>query len=81
MIEKRSHRPSDAGKGRKPKPPEDWVTANEPMTEAQRLQLRTLCKRCQQPFEGSLSKVLASRRIEELEAVIHRRAAKGTPEH
>jgi len=50
------------------KDPADWVTGDEPMTGAQRLYLKTLSDEAKEPFDESLSKAQASRRIEELQA-------------
>jgi hypothetical protein len=50
------------------KPPEDWVTGDEPMTGAQASYLKTLCEEAGEPFESDLSKAQASQRIDELQA-------------
>jgi hypothetical protein len=50
------------------KDPEEWVTGDEPMTGAQASYLQTLSQEANEPFEGSLSKADASRRIEELQS-------------
>jgi Protein of unknown function (DUF3072) len=47
-------------------PPEEWKSAGDPMTEAQASYLRRLCASAGQPFDDSLTKAQASRRIEEL---------------
>ncbi len=50
------------------KPPEDWVTGDEPMTGAQASYLKTLSEEAGEPFEGDLTKAQASKRIGELQA-------------
>ena len=49
------------------KDPGEWVTGEEPMTGPQASYLRTLCQEAGEPFDQSLSKAEASRRIEELQ--------------
>ena len=46
--------------------PEDWKTGDEPMTEAQASYLRTLSDEVGEPFEDTLTKAEASKRIDEL---------------
>ena len=41
----------------------------EPVTQAQRSQLRTLCEQAKQPLDENLSQPEAARRIEELQAM------------
>ena len=48
--------------------PDDWKTGDEPMTDAQRSYLETLCRETGEPFEDSLTKAEASKRIDELRA-------------
>lgn len=48
--------------------PDDWKTGHEPMTEAQRSYLRTLCEETGEEFDDSMSKADASKRIDELRA-------------
>ena len=50
------------------KPPEEWVTGDESMTGAQASYLKTLCEEAGEPFDPSLTKAEASRRIDELQA-------------
>ena len=50
------------------KDPGEWVTGEEPMTGPQASYLQTLCQEAGEPFDQSLSKAEASRRIEELQA-------------
>jgi hypothetical protein len=46
--------------------PDDWKTGDEPMTDAQRSYLETLCRETGEPFEENLTKADASKRIDEL---------------
>ena len=48
------------------KDPSDWVTGDEPMTDAQRAFLQNLSERAGVPFDEHLSKAEASKRIDEL---------------
>jgi hypothetical protein len=50
------------------KPPEDWVSGDEPMTGAQASYLKTLSEQVHDPetFAPDLTKAEASRRIDEL---------------
>lgn len=48
--------------------PDEWKTGDEPMTDAQRSYLETLCRDTGEQFDESLSKADASKRIEELRA-------------
>src|ERR687893_524722 len=48
--------------------PDEWKTGEEPMTDAQRSYLETLCRETDEEFDDSLSKAEASKRIEELRA-------------
>ena len=54
------------------KDPADWVTGEEPMTGAQKSYLKTLSEEAKEPFDDSLTKAEASRRIDELQAVTGR---------
>lgn len=49
-----------------PRDPDDWKTGDEPMTAAQRSYLETLSREAGEPFDGSLSKADASKRIDQL---------------
>ena len=49
--------------------PDEWKTGDEPMTDAQRSYLETLCRETGQDFDESLSKADASKRIDELRAI------------
>ena len=46
--------------------PDEWKTGDEPMTDAQRSYLETLCRETGEEFNDSLSKADASKRIDEL---------------
>ncbi|HTL45548.1 MAG TPA: DUF3072 domain-containing protein [Vicinamibacterales bacterium] len=48
--------------------PEDWKTGDEPMTDAQRSYLETLCRDTGEEFDEALTKAEASKRIDELRA-------------
>jgi Protein of unknown function (DUF3072) len=48
--------------------PDQWKTGDEPMTDAQRSYLQTLCGETGEEFDGSLTKAEASKRIDELRA-------------
>ena len=50
------------------KDPDDWVTGDETMTGAQASYLRTLSQEANEPFEETLTKAEASKRIDELQA-------------
>jgi hypothetical protein len=63
---------SMAPQGNMEKDPADWVTGDEPMTGAQRSYLKTLSEEAKQPFDETLSKADASRRIDELQAMTGR---------
>jgi hypothetical protein len=58
--------------GNMKKDPANWVTGEEPMTGAQRSYLKTLSEEAKQPFDDSLTKAEASRRIDELQALTGR---------
>jgi hypothetical protein len=46
--------------------PDEWKTGDEPMTDAQRSYLETLCRETGEEFDERLSKADASKRIDEL---------------
>lgn len=58
--------------GNMKKDPDNWVTGEEPMTGAQRSYLKTLAEEAKQPFDETLTKAAASRRIDELQALTGR---------
>ena len=45
---------------------DEWKTGDEPMTDAQRSHLETLCRETGEEFDDTLSKADASKRIDEL---------------
>ena len=49
------------------KDPAEWTTGDEPMTGAQASYLKTLSDEANEPFDESLTKADASRRIDELQ--------------
>jgi hypothetical protein len=49
--------------------PDEWKTGDEPMTDAQRSYLETLCRETGQEFDEALTKAEASKRIDELRAL------------
>ena len=46
--------------------PDEWKTGDEPMTDAQRSYLETLCRETGEQVDETLSKAEASKRIDEL---------------
>jgi hypothetical protein len=62
--------PSDASNA--VKDPDDWATGGETMTGAQASYLKTLCQEAGEPFDQSLNKADASKRIDELQAATGR---------
>ena len=48
------------------KDPGEWKTGDEPMTGAQASYLKTLSDQASEPFDETLTKAQASRRIDEL---------------
>ena len=50
------------------KDPDEWVTADEPMTGAQASYLETLCREAGEEFDPNTSKADASKKIDELQA-------------
>ena len=66
------------GPGSNPeKDPSDWVTGDEPMTGPQRSYLETLSREAGEPFDESLTKADASRRIDELQERTGRGSSSG----
>ena len=76
MTDKRTQQ--HAAEGNMQKDPEEWVTGDEPMTDAQRSYLKTLSEEAHQPFDDSLTKAQASQRIDELQALTGRGQAAKT---
>ena len=56
----------DPAPGTLQRDPDEWKTGDEPMTDAQRSYLETLCRETGQEFNDALSKAEASKRIDEL---------------
>jgi hypothetical protein len=54
------------------KDPDDWVTGDERMTDAQASYLKTLCEEAKERFDPSLTKAEASKRIDALQQVTGR---------
>jgi len=54
------------------KDPDEWKTADEPMTGAQASYLKTLSDQAGEPFDDSLTKAEASKRIDQLREVTGR---------
>lgn len=78
MTDKRTQQAApESNMGNMEKDPADWVTGDEPMTGAQRSYLKTLSEEAKQPFDETLSKAAASRRIDELQALTGRGAHGG----
>ena len=48
--------------------PDEWKTGDEPMTDAQRSYLETLCRETGEEFDDTLTKAEASKRIDDLRA-------------
>lgn len=71
MNENPKQHPEETGSNLE-KDPEDWVTRDEPMTGAQASYLKTLCEEAGEPFDDTLSKGAASKRIDELKKEAHR---------
>lgn len=66
MAEQRSATPNPD------KPPEEWVTKDEPMTGPQRSYLETLAREADVEVDESMTKAQASERIEELQGITGR---------
>lgn len=46
--------------------PDDWITGTEPMSDAQKFYIKYLCDELGETFYGNLSKIQASKYINEL---------------
>jgi hypothetical protein len=54
------------------KDPDEWSTGDEPMTGAQQSYLKTLSDEAGEPFDDTLTKAAASKRIDELQRITGR---------
>lgn len=70
------HMQAEAEQSNMQKDPQDWVTGDEPMTGAQKSYLKTLSEEAKEPFDETLTKAQASRRIDELQE----RTGRGKPQ-
>jgi hypothetical protein len=59
--------PSSENTSNVQKDPSEWKTGDEPMTGAQQSYLKTLSDEAKEPFDETLTKADASRRIDELQ--------------
>lgn len=75
MTDKRTQ--AQADQSNMEKNPDDWVTGEEPMTGAQKSYLKTLSEEAKEPFDESLNKAEASKRIDELQEVTGRGQGQG----
>jgi hypothetical protein len=66
------HLQEQADQSNMQKDPDDWTTGDEPLTGAQRSYLKTLCEEAKVPFDDSLTKAEASKRIDELQEITGR---------
>lgn len=78
MTDKRTQQ--RAGDSNMQKPPDAWTTGDEPTTGAQRSYLKTLCEEAKVPFDETLTKAQASKRIDELQGITGRGLAQEDPE-
>lgn len=62
----RNSRTTDTDQPALQRDPDQWKTGDEPMTDAQRSYLETLCRETGEQFDETLSKADASKRIDEL---------------
>ena len=62
----RNQAPNDTDQPGLQRNPDEWKTGDEPMTDAQRSYLDTLCRETGEDFDESLSKADASKLIDEL---------------
>ncbi len=62
----------DVGSSNTVKNPDDWTTGDEQMTGAQASYLKTLSDEAGEEFDASLSKAMASKRINELQHITGR---------
>jgi hypothetical protein len=62
----KNRQPADTTQSALQRDPEEWNTGDEPMTDAQRSYLETLCRETGEEFDDTLTKAEASNRIDEL---------------
>jgi hypothetical protein len=62
----RNQVPNDTDQPALQRDPDEWKTGDEPMTDAQRSYLETLCRETGEEFDETLSKAEASKRIDQL---------------
>ena len=62
----KNQRPDNIAEPGLQRDPDEWKTGDEPMTDAQRSYLETLCRETGEELDESLSKADASKRIDEL---------------
>lgn len=67
-----SENPKDHPTGNAEKDPDNWTTGGEPMTGAQASYLKTLTEEAHEPFDETLTKADASKRIDALQATTGR---------
>src|SRR3954452_20386010 len=60
------------------KDPDDWVTGDEPLTDAQRSYLETLAREAGETLPGDLTKAEASEHIDRLQSVTGRGSSPST---
>jgi hypothetical protein len=66
VLPMRNQAPNDTDQPALQRDPDEWKTGGEPMTDAQRSYLETLCRETGEEFDETLSKAEASKRIDEL---------------
>lgn len=66
MAESPPNDPKQNPVGNAEKDPEHWVSGDEPMTGAQASYLQTLSEEADEPFDPTLTKAEASKRIDQL---------------
>jgi hypothetical protein len=72
MNARNSKRPRAIAPANVHRHPDDWVTANQPMTAAQASYLKSLCEHAGEAFVANLTKAEASKRIDALRAAWRR---------
>jgi hypothetical protein len=66
MKNQANQHPDDTAQPALQRDPDQWKTGDEPMTDAQRSYLETLCRETGEEFDEGLSKAEASKRIDAL---------------